>query len=423
MHQTISKPQKMFATITPPGDRSISVRAAILNSIALGDSVIQNYGSGADCYSAITVLKALGVKISRIDETSFAISGNQLREPTNVLNAGNSGTVMRLMAGLLSAQEFFSVLSGDRSLRSRPMQRVITPLQEMGASISARSKNNLAPLAIQGRSLHGIEFDMPVASAQVKSSILLAGLSADSKTIISQPDFSRDHTERMLKAMGLNVEANNLELSLTPGSPRAIDVMIPADISSASFWLVAAVCHPNAEIQINNVGINPGRTGILDVLNTMGADIEILNQRDQGGEPVADLRARSSDLVGTEISGSVIPRVQDEIPVLALAACFAKGTTVIKNAEELRVKESDRIQATVFELKHLGAKISETTDGMVIDQVDSLTGSSCKSYGDHRMAMMLGIAGLLSNGETQVKGSECVGVTYPSFWDDLFGLC
>ena len=413
----------MFATITPPGDRSISVRAAILNSIALGDSVIQNYGSGADCYSAITVLKALGVKISRIDETSYAISGGQLREPTNVLNAGNSGTVMRLMAGLLSAQEFFSVLSGDRSLRSRPMQRVITPLQEMGASISARSKNNLAPLAIQGRSLHGIEFDMPVASAQVKSSILLAGLSADSKTIITQPDFSRDHTERMLKAMGLNVEANNLELSLTPGSPRAIDVMIPADISSASFWLVAAVCHPNAEIQINNVGINPGRTGILDVLNTMGADIEILNQRDQGGEPVADLRARSSDLVGTEISGSVIPRVQDEIPVLALAACFAKGTTVIKNAEELRVKESDRIQATVFELKRLGAKISETTDGMVIDQVDSLTGSSCESYGDHRMAMMVGIAGLLSKGETQIKGSECVGVTYPSFWDDLFGLC
>ncbi len=413
----------MFATITPPGDRSISVRAAILNSIAVGDSVIQNYGSGADCYSAITVLRALGVKISRIDETSFAISGNQLREPTNVLNAGNSGTVMRLMAGLLSAQEFFSVLSGDRSLRSRPMQRVITPLQEMGASISARSKNNLAPLAIQGRSLHGIEFDMPVASAQVKSSILLAGLSADSKTIITQPDFSRDHTERMLKAMGLDVEANNLEISLTPGNPRAIDVMIPADISSASFWLVAAVCHPNAEIQINNVGINPGRTGILDVLNAMGADIEILNQRDQGGEPVADLRARSSDLVGTEISGSIIPRVQDEIPVLALAACFAKGTTIIKNAEELRVKESDRIQATVLELKRLGAHISETTDGMIIDQVDSLTGSSCESYGDHRMAMMLGIAGLLSNGETQVKGSECVGVTYPSFWDDLFGLC
>jgi len=413
----------MFATITPPGDRSISVRAAILNSIAVGDSVIQNYGSGADCYSAITVLRALGVKISRIDETSFAISGNQLREPTNVLNAGNSGTVMRLMAGLLSAQEFFSVLSGDRSLRSRPMQRVITPLQEMGASISARSKNNLAPLAIQGRSLHGIEFDMPVASAQVKSSILLAGLSADSKTIITQPDFSRDHTERMLKAMGLDVEVNNLEISLTPGNPRAIDVMIPADISSASFWLVAAVCHPNAEIQINNVGINPGRTGILDVLNAMGADIEILIQRDQGGEPVADLRARSSDLVGTEISGSIIPRVQDEIPVLALAACFAKGTTIIKNAEELRVKESDRIQATVLELKRLGAHISETTDGMIIDQVDSLTGSSCESYGDHRMAMMLGIAGLLSNGETQVKGSECVGVTYPSFWDDLFGLC
>ena len=413
----------MFATITPPGDRSISVRAAILNSIAVGDSVIQNYGSGADCYSAITVLRALGVKISRIDETSFAISGNQLREPTNVLNAGNSGTVMRLMAGLLSAQEVFGVLSGDRSLRSRPMQRVITPLQEMGASISARSKNNLAPLAIQGRSLHGIEFDMPVASAQVKSSILLAGLSADSKTIITQPDFSRDHTERMLKAMGLDVEANNLEISLTPGNPRAIDVMIPADISSASFWLVAAVCHPNAEIQINNVGINPGRTGILDVLNAMGADIEILNQRDQGGEPVADLRARSSDLVGTEISGSVIPRVQDEIPVLALAACFAKGTTIIKNAEELRVKESDRIQATVLELKRLGAHISETTDGMIIDQVDSLTGSSCESYGDHRMAMMLGIAGLLSKGEIQVKGSECVGVTYPSFWDDLFGLC
>ena len=422
MHQIISSPNRLSGELTPPGDRSISVRAVILNSISSGDAEIRNFGSGADCYAAIRVLKDLGAKISKIDDSDFLIQGDSFTEPHKVLNAGNSGTVMRLMAGLLSAQPFSTVITGDRSLRSRPMERVITPLRLMGAEISGRENNTLAPLSIQGRQLKGIEYGMNVASAQVKSAILIAALYGDSKTVINQPDLSRDHTERMLKDMGAKVEIDDLKISISPGKLTSRDVTIPADISSAAFWLVGAACHPDAEIRVNNVGVNPGRTGILDVLKSMGANIEVLNHREQSGEPVADLIARSSDLIGTEISGSMIPRVQDEIPILALAACFAKGTTEIKNAEELRVKETDRIHTIVTELKRLGAKIEETADGMLITQSAPLTGNNCISYGDHRIAMMLGIAGLLSKGETQIKGSEHASVTYPSFWNHISNL-
>lgn len=418
MRQAVHKPKILGGTITPPGDRSISVRAAILNAISDGEARVSNYGPGADCASAISVLKGLGAVIEPSGD-GYIIQGRPLQEPSDVLDAGNSGTVMRLMAGLLAGQPFLSVLTGDRSLRSRPMDRIIAPLREMGASIDGREGGRLAPMSIRGSELHGIRYRLPVASAQVKSSLLLAGLFAEGETIIEQPALSRDHTERSLRAMGIGVEEDGLVITLRPGRPASVDVAVPADISSAAFWLVAAVCHPDAEVRVEGVGMNPGRTGVLDVLAAMGADITIENEREQGGEPVADLVARSSRLEATEMTGALIPRVQDEIPVLALAACFANGTTVVADAEELRVKETDRIRATVTELRRFGANIDETPNGMRITGGGALKGASGRSYGDHRMAMMLGVAGLLASDSTEVGGAEAARVTYPGFWQDL----
>ena len=422
MREVVTRPRALSGTITPPGDRSISVRAVMLNALATGQAHVTNYGPGADCASAISVLRGLGAPIEADGEGGYVVGDGELREPTDVLDAGNSGTVMRLMAGLLAGQSFLSILTGDASLRSRPMDRVITPLRQMGADIAGRSGNRLAPLAIRGGGLHGIRYEMPIASAQVKSSILLAGLFAEGETIIDQPAFSRDHTERMLGAMGVPVEEVGLTIRMRPAPLRALDVAVPADLSSAAFWLVAAVCHPDAEVRINGVGMNPGRTGVLDVLEAMGADISVENEREQGGEPVADLVARSSRLEATEMAGALIPRVQDEVPVLALAACFARGTTVIADAEELRVKETDRIRATVTELRRLGANAEETPNGMRITGGATLKGARGRSYGDHRMAMMLGIAGLLADGETAIAGAEAARVTYPTFWTDLASL-
>lgn len=419
MRQVVTRPRTLSGSITPPGDRSISVRAVILNAIAKGEAHVTNYGPGADCASAISVLQGLGAPIEADGTGGYIVGDGELREPGDILDAGNSGTVMRLMAGLLVGQPFLSILTGDASLRSRPMDRVITPLRQMGAAIAGRDGDRLAPLAIRGGGLQGIRYAMPVASAQVKSSILLAGLFADGETVIDQPAFSRDHTERMLGAMGVPVEEAGLTITMRPAPLHAVDVAVPADLSSAAFWLVAAVCHPDAEVRANGVGMNPGRTGVLEVLQAMGADITIENERVQSGEPVADLVARSSRLEATELAGDLIPRVQDEIPVLALAACFAHRTTIIADAEELRFKETDRIRATVTELRRLGANAEETPNGMRITGGAALKGATGKSYGDHRMAMMLGVAGLLATGETTVTGAEHARVTYPAFWDDL----
>ena len=411
----------------PPGDKSISHRAVLLNTIARGTAHVSNFCVGDDRTSMLRCLRGLGASIRLHDSCSITradgcleIRGqgrDGLREPTTVLNAGNSGTTIRLVAGLLAAQPFLSIINGDRSLRKRPMKRILQPLSQMGATVMGRSQDSLVPLAIRGGTLHGIDYALPVASAQLKSCILIAGLHAQGETTIHQPAESRDHTERMMSAMGAKLRIDGLTIEVSPSELSAVDVRVPGDTSSATYWLVAAACHPNASVTVRGTGINPSRTGVLDVLKSMGARVALSNVREDGGETSADLSAESSQLEATEICGDMIPRVIDEIPVLALAACFAKGTTVIRDAQELRVKESDRIRATVAGLSKLGADIEERPDGMVIHGGTPLTGAECKSFGDHRVAMTMAIAGLLAKGETVVAGAEAANVSYPDFWD------
>ncbi len=418
MNKTIVKPSKLRGFITPPGDKSISHRSAIFNAIADGTSHITNYGTGADLQSTLRVLRSLGVDIKKTGDFIRVVGGN-FHEPSNVLNTGNSGTTTRLMAGVLAGQNFLSVMNGDKSIRSRPMARIVEPLRAMGANIEGREDGKLCPLIFKKSNLHGIKYDMPIASAQVKSALLLAALYADSPTVIHQPALSRDHTELMFRAMGASIFEDGLSIEIKPGRLKALDVKIPADISSAAYWMVAAICHNDAEVTIQNVGINPTRTGIIDVLKLMGASLDINNVRTEGGEQVADITARSSDLNSVVIEGNLIPRLIDEIPIIALAACFAKGTTTIRNAEELRTKESDRITAMCRELTRLGASVNETDDGLVIFGGNHLTGGTHQSYGDHRVAMTLGVAGLISRGKVIVQNSDTASISYPAFWDDL----
>ena len=432
MKQVVRNAPLIDGEVYPAGDKSISQRALLLNSIANGTAHVSNLCVGDDRSSILRCLRGLGARIRR--HSFCAVSGSDecfevtdsgrdgLREPATVLNAGNSGTTMRLVAGLLAAQPFFSVITGDRSLRSRPMKRVVQPLRQMGARIMGRGEDSLAPLAMRGGGLRAIDYEIPVPSAQLKSSILIAGLHAAGVTTVRQPAPSRDHTERMLRSMGADLRISGLNVSVGPSELTSLDVRVPGDISSAAFWLVAACAHPNARIRVQNVGVNPTRTGVLRVLESMGARIRLENVREGGNEPVADIVAESSDLVATEIRSDLVPLVIDEIPVLALAACFARGTTVVSDAQELRVKESDRIAATVEGLSKLGANIQESDDGMTIEGVGRLTGGETDSRGDHRIAMTMGIAGLLAKGETAVNGSEAAGVSYPAFWDTLESL-
>lgn len=424
MIKEISPCSTLRGEIVPPGDKSISHRAIIFNSIAHGKARITNFSTGADCASTLTCLQALGVKLEQTSSTTLEVVGvaeDGLREPENVLNAGNSGTTTRLLAGLLSAQPFLSIITGDNSLRSRPMGRLILPLRSMGAYIWGRGGDSLAPLAIKGGKLHGINYSLPVASAQLKSAILIAALFAEGGTTIEEPSPSRDHTERLLQAMGAILKRDTCHISLTPvTSPlNSIDLHIPGDISSASYWLVIGAIHPNAHIKIKEVGINPTRTGVIDVLLRMGANLSIENQRWSGGEPVADISVQSSELCGTQIDGELIPRLIDEIPVIAVAACAAKGTTLIKNAAELRVKETDRISHTVSELCKLGAKMEELHDGIAIHGQAKFHGAECSSYNDHRLAMALGVAGLIAEGKTVLHDAEAVKISYPTFWQDM----
>ncbi|MBM3946529.1 MAG: 3-phosphoshikimate 1-carboxyvinyltransferase, partial [SAR202 cluster bacterium] len=371
MRRQIRPSARLAGTVAPPGDKSISHRSAIFNAIAAGRATVLNYSPGGDCGSTLRCLRGLGVAIEqpRGDPTTLTIDGSAatLSEPDQVLNCGNSGTTMRLMSGVLAAQPFFSILTGDDSLRSRPMARIVEPLRLMGATVDGRNGGKLAPLVFRGGNLRAIDYHMPVASAQLKSCIMLAGLSADGPTTIHEPYHSRDHTEQMFATMGVTVEKHGRSVTVRPGTLRARDIRVPGDISSAAFWLVAAVAHPNARLRITGVGLNPTRTGILEVLRSMGARLTVAEGPAQGGEPTGDIVAESSELRATDlIAGEMIPNVQDEIPVLAVAACFAHGTTVIRNAEELRVKESDRIRTTVRELTRMGARIEELPDGMAI---------------------------------------------------------
>ncbi|PMB10610.1 3-phosphoshikimate 1-carboxyvinyltransferase [Fischerella thermalis CCMEE 5273] len=405
-----------------PGDKSISHRALMLGAIAQGQTQIKGLLLGEDPCSTASCFQAMGAEISELNSELVTVTGiglGNLQEPTDVLNAGNSGTTMRLMLGLLASHpgRFFTV-TGDSSLRSRPMSRVVKPLQQMGAQIWGRKDGSLAPLAISGQALKPIHYHSPIASAQVKSCILLAGLLTEGQTTVTEPALSRDHSERMLKAFGAKLDIDPQTHSVTITGPTQLvgqTVVVPGDISSAAFWLVAGAIVPNSELVIENVGVNPTRTGILEALAMMGADIQRLNEREVAGEPVADLRVRSSRLQSCTIAGEIIPRLIDEIPILSVASVFATGTTVIKDAAELRVKESDRIAVMAEQLNKMGAKVTELPDGMEITGGTPLVGTDVDSYTDHRIAMSLAIAALVATGKTTIQRAEAASISYPNF--------
>lgn len=412
-------------TLTVPGDKSITHRAIILSALAEGDATISNYCPGEDCLHTAHAIQALGISIG-IAEDRFTVSGKGLwglREPQEILDCGNSGTGIRLLAGVLAGQDFFSVLTGDSSIRKRPMGRVVGPLREMGAVIGGRRGGELAPLAITGTRLHGLAYRSPIASAQVKSSVLLAGLFAEGTTSVTEPSLSRDHTERMFKFLNIPITQNGLTVSLA-GRPAfaARDLAVAGDLSAASFFLVAASLVPGSDITITGVGVNPTRTGVLDVLRDMGAQIETLNLREEAGEPVADLRVCAAPLHGIIIGADRIPQTIDELPILCVAAAGAQGETVISGAGELRVKESDRIATMAAELRKMGVSLEERPDGLRILGGRPMTGAVCRSYGDHRIAMSMAIAGLVAQGETRVEDTACVATSFPGFDNKLRGL-
>ena len=422
----VQKIEQLHGEVTLPGDKSISHRAIIMGALCDGKVTVSGLSSGEDNKRTVKIFEHLGIAIRKKSQTDYIIQGRGLHglsEPGAILYAGNSGTTMRLMSGVLSGQPFFSVLSGDASLNARPMKRVVEPLRAMGAQISGRDGGNLAPLAIRGAQLRPAQYRMPVASAQVKSALLLAGFYAAGTTVVHEPLMSRDHTERMLRYLGVPIAVNGTEVCITGGNAlHGEGIEIPGDISSAAFLIVAGLLARNAEVLVRKVGINPTRTGFLDVLKNMGAQFEFLNEREMSGEPVADIAVRSSRLKGVEIAGSIIPRTIDEIPILAIAASFAEGTTVIRDARELRVKETDRIAALCSELKKIGADVEEHDDGMVIRGKEILSGAVCNSYGDHRIAMSMLIAGLFSQGETAVENCACIKTSFPQFMGCLQSL-
>lgn len=405
-----------------PGDKSISHRALMLGALAQGETIIRGLLLGEDPRSTARCFRAMGAEISELNTEEVRVKGiglGNLIEPIEVLDAGNSGTTLRLMLGILASHpdRFFTV-TGDSSLPSRPMSRVVKPLQQMGAQIWGRKQNSLAPLAIQGQALKPIHYRSPIASAQVKSCILLAGLMTEGQTTVTEPALSRDHSERMLRAFGADLTVDPETNSVTVTGQAQLNgqtVIVPGDISSAAFWLVAGAIVPGSDLTIENVGINPTRTGVLKILERMGADITIENSREVAGEPVADLRVRHSQLKACEISGDVIPRLIDEIPILAVAAVFAEGTTIVKDAEELRVKESDRITVMATQLNQMGASVRELPDGMEITGGTTLKGTEVDSYTDHRIAMSLAIAALNASGTTTIHRAEAAAISYPDF--------
>ncbi|MEK6223486.1 MAG: 3-phosphoshikimate 1-carboxyvinyltransferase [Thermodesulfobacteriales bacterium] len=413
-----SKPLK--GEIAPPGDKSISHRSLMLGSLATGTTLVRDFLISDDTLSTANAMRALGASIE-ISGTQVLVKGKGLqglKEPDKIINCGNSGTTTRLLIGLLSPQQFTSTLTGDKYLQARPMKRVVVPLAQMGAKINGNEEDNKLPLTIIGSNLKGISYELPVASAQVKSAILLAGLYAEGETEVIEPEPSRDHTERMLSYLGVPIKKNGHSIKINKVSKiNPGEIIVPSDISSAAFFIVAALITPGSEVLIKNVGINPLRTGIIDILKNMGGDIEIINERDVNGEPIGDILARSSNLHATEISGDVIPKAIDELPLVAVAASFAEGTTLIKDAKELRVKETDRIHAMATELGKLGAEVEEFEDGMSIIGTQALTGATCSSWGDHRIAMSIAIAALRAKGETEIIEADCVSVSYPGFFE------
>lgn len=410
-----------------PGDKSISHRAVIFAAIAEGRSNIRNFLDGHDCRATIGIMRAMGVSIEEISGTQLEITGvglDGLREPADVLDCDNSGTTMRLLAGLLAGQKFVSVLNGTAQIRGRPMARILEPLRTMGAEIFGRQGGRFAPLSILPSRLNAIEYSMPVASAQVKSCLLLAGMYAHGLTVVVQPGPARDHTERMLRSMGAPITAlGNTTHSERPQVPlKPLNIIIPGDISSAAFLLVAASALPDSNLTIVDVGINATRTGIVDALSEMGANIRRRERPFQGGEPVADLIVRGGRLQGVQLGGELIVTMIDELPVLAVAATQAEGRTVVRDAQELRVKETDRIATTVSELKKMGAQIQETADGFIVDGPTPLNAATVDSHGDHRLAMALAVAGLVASGETTILNAHVTADSFPGFESTLRAL-
>lgn len=434
MEVTISPKKCIKGRINVPGDKSISHRAVMIGSIADGITTATGFLMGEDCLSTIACLRELGVKIEITSETVtvHGVGMHGFVSPTQPLNAGNSGTTIRLLSGILAAQPFDSIITGDASILSRPMMRIVEPLRQMGACVNSPDGGAHAPLLISGRPLHGINYTMPIASAQVKSAILLAGLYANSPTTVTEPYPSRDHTERMLKAMGANIEADELNfdksrsITIHPTQKlNAIQIKVPGDISSAAFLITAAILCPDSHIQVTNVGVNPTRSGILEVYKAMGANITLSNLRSWNMEEVADISASTSSLHGITMNGSMIPRIIDEIPIIAVAASLASGTTIIKDAQELRLKESDRILSISNMLKSFGAEIEPTADGLIIKGVSALHGCQIDAKGDHRIAMAAAIAAITAKGNSIIKGAECADISYPGFFDAIktLGVC
>lgn len=405
--------------IEVPGDKSISHRAIIISSLANGVSEIENLLGGEDCLRTLDIFRKLGIKIEKKGKKTF-VYGNGifgLKEADDILDVGNSGTTIRLLCGLLSGQNFYSVLTGDESVKMRPMDRVVNPLTKMGAQILGRVNNSYAPLAILGKKLHPISYSMPTASAQVKSAILLAGLLADGETEVIEKVHSRNHTELMLEYFGAKIKTDGLKIKITGNFPlQASKIKIPGDISSAAFFIVGASILKGSDIMIKDVGVNWTRRAIIDVLKTMGADIQIIeNKTKYGCEETADIRVKSSPLSGVTIEGDIIPRVIDEIPILAVAGLFAEGETIIRDAGELRIKETDRIKALCIELRKAGAEIDELPDGMIIRGNRNIVGTTFESYNDHRIAMSLAIMGLRAKGKTVIKNTSCIKTSFPGF--------
>lgn len=419
MNLTISKARGLKGVLSLPGDKSISHRAAILGSLAEGETRIASFLNTGDCLSTLRCLGALGVRMDGVAGETLIVHGRGLFglvEPEDVLDAGNSATTARLLCGVLSGQKFFSVISGDESLRKRPMSRVTKPLIKMGAEIWGREDAECLPLAIRGGDLTGITFLSAVASAQIKSAILLAGLLAEGKTSVKEPYLSRDHTERMMKLMGADITAAETEVTITGRIPlNGVEIDIPGDASSAAFLIVAALITPESSLTLKQVGISATRTGFIDVLKEMGADIRFENIQLKSNEPRADIVVSSSKLRGVSVEGDIVPRLIDEVPVLAVAATQAEGETVFKGVQELRIKETDRIRALTSELAKLGAVVEEMPDGFVITGPSKFKGTTCSSRGDHRMAMALAVAGLVADGDTIIEGAESIDISFPGF--------
>ena len=423
MEFVLEKASKLKGNVFVPGDKSISHRSLILGSIAQGETRISNFLNSLDCLKTLECMQALGAEIELGKDNSVNIKGKGLcglQEPKDILDVGNSGTTIRLLTGLLSGQDFYSVLCGDASIRKRPMKRVVGPLRLMGADIWGGKDGQFAPLSIRGNNLNPLHYILPVASAQVKTALLLASLYTTGEPVVKEPLPARDHTERMLKIMQADIKISAPEIKLMGGKElKSTDIFIPGDISSAAYFIAAASILRDSQIIIKQVGVNPTRTGIIEILNKMGANIDILNYRIKSNEPQADLMIEYSKLKEIEIKKENIPFLIDELPLIAVVATQAQGKTVVSGAKELRVKETDRIKAIVSELKKMGVDIKEKEDGFIVEGPSKLKGAVCESYNDHRIAMSLAVAAILAEGKTVIRNSECIDISFPGFENTL----